>query len=70
VVNDYPVLACNSIEKCTRKDLNGEIRVHTHKLIVLEESDDEWPVEKREVSTQTRVLPGYMRPLDRKPTLA
>jgi hypothetical protein len=22
------------------------------------------------VSTQTRVLPGYMRPLDRKPTLA
>ena len=65
MIKDYPMLAYNSIEKCSKKDLSGKIKVYTKQLIIQDEVEQEFISEKRETSTQTPILPRFMLPRTR-----
>ena len=75
MVNDYPALACNEIDKyrpvsahCSKKDLTGKIKVYTKKCIRFEIVDENLQkyIEMKEVGTQTKPIPNYATPRNRK----
>ncbi len=75
MVTDYPLLACNEFDKyrpisahCSKKDLNGKIKVYTKKCIRFERVDEKMQkyIEKKEVATQTKPIPNYANPRNRK----
>ena len=57
-------MACNPIEKVGRKDLKGPTKVYANKLVRLPST--EYYIEKVDASSQTKILPQYMQPLERK----
>ena len=63
MISDYPNLSYSAIEKCSRKDLNGKIKVYTKKCVDFSEFDHE--IETRDIGTQTRSIPSYMNPPNR-----
>lgn len=75
MVTDYPMLACNQFDKyrpkesrCSKKDLNGKIKVYTKKCIRFDIVDEnlEKFIEMKETSTQTKQIPNYANPLNLK----
>ena len=64
MIADSEVLCCNSIEKPSRKDLKGQTRVYTDKLVRLDPT--EYFINKKNQETQTKIYPHYMSALERK----
>jgi hypothetical protein len=64
VIADNDVLCCNSVEKPSKKDLKGQTRVYTDKLIRL--APTEYYINKKDQTTQTKIYPSYMQQIERK----
>ena len=70
MVLDYPNLSCEGLEKykpiethLSKKDLTGKIKVYTKKQIRFEKVEPEF-IEMKHVSTQTKSIRGYAKPLN------
>lgn len=64
MIADNDVLCCNSLEKPSRKDIKGQTKVYTNKLIKL--APTEYFINKKDQETQTKIYPHYMEALERK----
>ena len=75
-MSDYQLLACPSFDKykpkesrCSRKDLTGKIKVYTKKCVkyaIMDENLLQKFTETKEASTQTKPIPSYATPLNKK----
>ena len=70
MVLDYSDLSCEVLDKykpiethLSKKDLNGKIKVYTKKQIRFEKIEQEF-IEMKNVSTQTKPIRGYAKPLN------